>query len=67
MAKFSETKEIRRQKYIMFFTALIVRAKFRRTIQMKGRMRAQRNQRNVKQALNFLSVVKAVNLIPKVN
>jgi len=34
---------------------------------MKGRMKAQRNQRSVKQAMNFLSVVKAVNLIPKVN
>lgn len=67
LGKFLKTKEERRQKYLMFFTALIVRAKFRRTIQMKGRQRIQRNQRTVKQALNFLSVIKAAPLMPKVH
>ena len=42
MALMSHKKEERRQKFKTFFTAIITRAKFRRTIQMKGRTRRER-------------------------
>lgn len=67
MTLLSEKKEERRQRFKTFFTAVITRAKFRRTIQMKGRTRRERNQRAVKQSMTFLSVLKAIPLMPKVN